>query len=166
MNFDKLTQLDDRQEKEVLLSLLYATQFAHGTGGHNAYMTIARLASKAGYYYEMDQGKPILHRRTDIISDGYHTFYELYDHRCRLFAWLMNLKSERAFKTRKHDDGSEHPGWFVGVIVSDYGDISYHLPMELWELVKVPEIERYSTFDGHDSDEVLERLSLVLAGTR
>lgn len=36
--------LDERQQKEVLLSELYASNFAHGTNGHNQYMLIAKLA--------------------------------------------------------------------------------------------------------------------------
>ena len=161
MNTDKLTQLDERQEKEVLLSLLYAAQFAHGTAGHNSYMTIARLASKAGYYYETERDTPHLLRRTDIISDGYHTFGELYEHRCLLFVWLMNLHRDRSFKTRKHDDSSEFPGWFVGVIVSDFGEIAYHLPDRMWDMANVPEVERHTTYDGSTQLDTLERLRQI-----
>lgn len=36
--------LDERQQKEVAFSELYATEFKHGTANHNAYLLIARLA--------------------------------------------------------------------------------------------------------------------------
>lgn len=36
--------LDERQLKEVEFSRIYATQFSHGTDGHNAKLIIARMA--------------------------------------------------------------------------------------------------------------------------
>jgi hypothetical protein len=36
--------LDERQQKEVAFSELYATDYKHGTTSHNAYLLIARLA--------------------------------------------------------------------------------------------------------------------------
>jgi hypothetical protein len=36
--------LDERQQKEVAFSELYASEFKHGTTSHNAYLLIARLA--------------------------------------------------------------------------------------------------------------------------
>lgn len=37
-------QLDIRQRKEVELAQLYVGQYNHGTSGHLAYITLARLA--------------------------------------------------------------------------------------------------------------------------
>ena len=36
--------LDERQQKEVAFSRLYAKDFGHGTDGHNAKVIIAKLA--------------------------------------------------------------------------------------------------------------------------
>ena len=36
--------LDDRQQKEVEFSKIYAYGFAHGTEGHNAKLIIAKMA--------------------------------------------------------------------------------------------------------------------------
>ena len=36
--------LDDRQQKEIAFSELYATEYKHGTTSHNQYVLIARLA--------------------------------------------------------------------------------------------------------------------------
>lgn len=38
------TLIDDRQRKETAFAELYATEFNHGTTGHNQLMLIARLA--------------------------------------------------------------------------------------------------------------------------
>ena len=37
-------EFDERELKEIKLSLIYADQFAHGTAGHNRLMLIAKLA--------------------------------------------------------------------------------------------------------------------------
>lgn len=97
------------------------------------------------------------------VSDGDHTFNELYDHRVVLFASLCNLLTESgctdAFKTRLHDDGSSYDGWFLaGIRDSINGDISYHCPDKYWDLFKCDEIEKAPPFDGYTSDDVLERL--------
>jgi hypothetical protein len=36
---------DERQLKEIYFDRLYATDFAHGTDGHNARLIIARMAA-------------------------------------------------------------------------------------------------------------------------
>lgn len=154
-------ELNDRERKEVALAQVYATHFAHGTAGHNGYMTLAKVARQAGYFFDMGSETPTLHRYAGEISDGYHTFNELYEHRCLLFVWLMNLNQAVAFKTRKHDDGSEFPGWFVGIIRTEYGEISYHLPNSMWDIILAPEIERHNTYDGSDAKAVIERLRKI-----
>lgn len=39
-----LEQFDERQQKEIKLSCLYAEEFNHGTDGHNAKLIIAKMA--------------------------------------------------------------------------------------------------------------------------
>lgn len=46
------------------------------------------------------------------ISDGYHTFNELYHHRAILFANICN-KSGKSWKSKKHHDGSMYDGMFI-----------------------------------------------------
>lgn len=99
---------------------------------------------------------------TGQISDGYHTFDELYAHRCHLFAWLCSLLPGVSFKTRLDDKGEAWAGWFIAGINTDAGQITYHLPDALWELVKVPEVERNTGYDGHTSADVLERITECL----
>ena len=38
------------------------------------------------------------------ISDGYHTFDELYFHRMILFSVICNTYKEKAWKSKLHDD--------------------------------------------------------------
>lgn len=97
------------------------------------------------------------------VSDGYHTFDELYDHRCLLFIALCTLISAWAYKSRKHHDGSGWDGWFiVGVYLpqldNSTGQITYHLPDKYWDLAKFQEKEFADEWDGHTSEDVLNRL--------
>jgi len=39
-----LKQFDERQQKEIEFSILYLSQFEHGTDGHNAKVIIAKMA--------------------------------------------------------------------------------------------------------------------------
>lgn len=112
------------------------------------------------------------------MSDGYHTFTELYEHRHRLYLALVKVYDNyitplgchvRCWKTQKHDDGSTYEGWFllgmtvvkpafqVGMPDESY-DISYHLPMKYWHLANVRELEKGPPFTGYTPNDVLERL--------
>lgn len=97
-------------------------------------------------------------------SDGYHTFDELYDHRCLLFlSWqaLVNVHTQPysgAFKSRKHHDGSSFDGWFIAGLTVRDGQISYHIPDKYWDLCRAPERETAPEWDGHASADVIERL--------
>lgn len=103
------------------------------------------------------------------VSDGYHTFDELYEHRCLLFCALLrqilHLELEgvnkiATWKSRKHSDGSAIEGWFLaGVYLPNIGQITYHLPDRMWPLAEtIQESESAPVWDGHTSQDVIERL--------
>ncbi|WP_234923241.1 hypothetical protein [Salmonella enterica] len=50
------------------------------------------------------------------VSDGYHTFNELYAHRVRLFSTLMNAFPESAWWSFQHHDGEQWDGWVLAGI--------------------------------------------------
>ncbi len=102
------------------------------------------------------------------VSDGYHTFEELYEHRNRLFIALCKCLNEmndyggdfHVWRSLNHSDGTYFPGWFVlGIETSIDRQITYHMPESLWDdthfavtMDKAPE------FDGHTPADVLKRL--------
>lgn len=98
------------------------------------------------------------------ISDGYHTFKELYDHRIQIYIALCReiTKTDKfkVWRTRFHSDGTSFEGWFVLGIGYDKGEqITYHLPLEKWhECAFAVDLSEAPTFDGHTSADVLERL--------
>jgi len=98
---------------------------------------------------------------TGETSDGYHSFSELYEHRHALFLALLSIKATGGWMSKKHDDGTEMEGWFIAGVQGWHGDISYHLPMRLWDAcVKTGAevLDRAPKWDGHTSKDVVDRL--------
>lgn len=87
------------------------------------------------------------------MSDGYHTFDELYEHRCLLFINLCLILSHRAY-WRPH-----YEGWPVLGLVTDQGQVTYHVPEKLLPLFKGKIREGGPDFDGHTSQDVIVRLT-------
>lgn len=98
------------------------------------------------------------------ISDGYHTFDELYEHRISLFMCLCKYIADQhdtVWKSKVHSDGSVYEGWFImGINTKKGKQISYHLPMDKWgECWMAKELDKAPEWDGHTSADVLERLN-------
>lgn len=101
------------------------------------------------------------------VSDGYHTFNELYEHRYLLYCALSQMAALRreapyAWKSKTHwIDGNLEPvwdGWFVAGIELGGKMITYHLPLEYWDLFEGIDREQAPPHDGHTSLDVIERL--------
>lgn len=93
------------------------------------------------------------------VSDGYHTFNELYAHRVRLFSTLMCAFPDLAWWSHQHHDGSKMEGWILAGIDTPNGPVTYHLPVsEIGMLPIGTELERGKEWDGHTAADVLERL--------
>lgn len=87
------------------------------------------------------------------ISDGYHTFSELYDHRCLLFIRLCLMTPEKAL-WRDHFNG-----WFALYLELPEGQISYHIPEKYLTLIQDKILNSaLNPFDGHTSQTVINRL--------
>lgn len=114
--------------------------------------------------------------KTGCISDGYHTFDELYEHRITLFIALCrkiqsplyygdqrNIMGDdlKVWRSKLHSDGTSFDGWFILGINKEKGkQITYHLPISKWEETEFAEtLEKAPEFDGHTSEDVLERLN-------
>jgi hypothetical protein len=95
------------------------------------------------------------------VSDGYHTFDELYAHRCTLFLALMSTAPELSWISNMHDDGPSYEGWSIAGMKLPTGDVSYHIPDSMWSLANktgAKYMPRAPKWDGHTSDEVIERI--------
>lgn len=102
------------------------------------------------------------------ISDGFHSFDQLYQHRIELFITVCKQfrfakdRTRIVWFSRKHSDGTEWPGWFIlGIGITKGHQITYHLPVEsYWNRVTAmfEELPQAPEWDGHTSDDVIERL--------
>jgi hypothetical protein len=108
---------------------------------------------------------------TNKVSDGYHTFAELYEHRIVLFMTLckeLQLTDDAScapakynvWRSKKHSDGTEWDGWFImGIFLESGKQITYHMPIIKWEDAGFCDtLEKAPEWDGHTSNDVLERL--------
>lgn len=117
-------------------------------------------------------------RKMDVkkISDGYHTFEELYEHRITLFVALCRkIAREEAmdrfknkshelmsvWRSRLHSDGTMFKGSFIlGMKYKKGKQITYHLPITKWEETNFAEtLENAPEWDGHTPQDVIKRIS-------
>ena len=124
------------------------------------------------------------------VSDGYHTFHDLYEFRKMYNALLFNewgknydpdisgINKEfvnykkvgshyNVHKSWKHHDGEycfgEEKKWFIVVAMLPTGQVTNHYKAADWDLFKVPEVEKaLFPFDGHTSYDVLERFKQLI----
>lgn len=101
-------------------------------------------------------------KATDNISDGYHTFGELYDHRRALTRALMLSNTKISWRSKHHhpdDDPMFEGGYFIVGMQLPTGQISYHYKLSHWnDFDGVPTIEYAPKYDGHTPQETVTRL--------
>lgn len=96
------------------------------------------------------------------MSDGYHTFAELYDHRIMLFLALMRMAADAGLEcgwSRKHDDGELcfGGGWVIGWVTLPNGkQVRYHME-DTRPLPPMLEKDLGSSWNG--KEETLEALA-------
>lgn len=89
------------------------------------------------------------------ISDGYHTFNELYEYRLMYNAALFNEFAKQGLynvhKSVRHYEGDEcfGGGWFIVMAMLPTGQISNHYKMEYWDLFNIATQEKADKWDGH-----------------
>ena len=96
------------------------------------------------------------------MSDGYHTFNQLYYQRMMLFATIVRQNRDRAWKSLRHEDGELcfGGGWFIVGIDTLEGSYTYHYEDNYFSLFDCVELERSKHWDGHTEKDVTRLLSL------
>lgn len=120
-----------------------------------------------GYEDALYKIKKLQQEQTDMgkMSDGYHTFNELYYYRMLYNAAFFNLlPKEWVHKSKRHHTGEEcfGGGWFIVMANLPTGQISNHYELKDWDLFKVPEKEFADEWDGHTPQEAAERIKNYL----
>lgn len=103
------------------------------------------------------------------VSDGYHTFGELYDHRRALTAVLAKAFAEAdeenkgwAWRSKAHhpdDNPMFEGGYFIVGIELPTGVITYHYKLSHWDDFRsVPELDHAPKWDGATPADTVTRL--------
>lgn len=100
------------------------------------------------------------------MSDGYHTFEELYNHRVALFIELCKAYPDKSWYSYYHSDGTEafgYPWVIMGINTKPGSQITYHLDKSKYGYFdnverQIKRVEFAPTFDHHSSHDVLQRL--------
>ena len=103
----------------------------------------------------------------DDVSDGFHTFRQLYYQRMMLFAAIVKQNKDKAWKSLRHEDGELcfGGGWFIVGIDTPEGSYTYHYEDNYYSLFDCKELERGKHWDGHTEKDVTRLLSLPSSST-
>lgn len=110
---------------------------------------------------------PRMNNAVGKISDGYHTFNELYEFRklynAALFNEWANQGKYNVHKSTRHHDGEAcfGGGWFIVMATLPTGQISNHYEMKDWDLFDCDVFVNAEEFDGHTAQDVLDRLEAL-----
>lgn len=114
-----------------------------------------------------------------VVSDGYHTFDELYEFRINLFMGLCKFLSNynkffadtnklvsfirEPWRSKLHSDGTKMEGFFILGINKQPGlQMTLHVPLERWDEVEFVEtLKKAPEWDGHSPADVLERIKKI-----
>ena len=97
---------------------------------------------------------------TDNISDGYHTFDELYYQRIMLtktvaLAAITNFDKDAVYRSKLHLDGTMYTDFFIVVFNTPEGNFSYHYHMIYWGVFDfLKELPNAEEFDRHTWEDV------------
>lgn len=117
------------------------------------------------YQKEKEKNKELENQKKNgTLSDGFHTFNDLYYQRCILFATICNLNKNIAWKSKKHSNGKkcfDSDNWFIVGIDTPEGSYTYHYEIKYWNLFSVQELEKGKEWDGHTEKDVTRLFSLI-----
>ena len=118
--------------------------------GENNYMVDPELLSYNDHI--------MLNGKADQISDGNHTFEELYYHRALLSALVCKDKFRNPWKSRKQDTGDMPEGFFLIGFNTPMGEVRYHFENKYWDLFDIPELPVAGPWDGSDQYTCARRM--------
>lgn len=163
--------ISDTERREVAAELREVTQEKLCDMSLGEILDCALCGHFLNYEGDIDE-RLILNRLADLIepqpidgntSDGYHTFDELYHHRAVLFSVIVAKFTDRSWKSKLHADGTMYDGMFIVGIETPDGQATYHYDVDpYWNLFRCKEIDHAPEWDGHTSDQALERIGKLV----
>jgi hypothetical protein len=95
------------------------------------------------------------------LSDGYHSFNELYYHRMILFSIICNQNKTISWKSKRHEDGTMFENYFIAGINTPDGQFTYHCHIDHWDKFEVAELETAPHYDGHTPNDITRLYSIL-----
>ena len=98
--------------------------------------------------------------KIEDISDGYHTFDELYYQRMMLtktvaLAAINKFDEDAVYRSKLHSDGTMYKDFFIVVFNTPEGNFSYHYHIMYWGVFDfLKELPNAEEFDGHTWKDV------------
>ena len=156
--------LKQREERIKNMTLAEARDIISSTYGHSD----MRMESDKALQMLLDCADKTLDQQSckdkGEISDGHHTFNQLYYQRAILFATIVNQNKDKAWKSFKHSDGhycfDEDGEMFIVGIDTPKGSYTYHYHKKYWDYFNCKELECGKVWDGHTEEDVTRLLSL------
>lgn len=104
-------------------------------------------------------------KEIEDVSDGFHTFKQLYYQRMMLFAVIVKQNKDKAWKSLRHEDGELcfGGGWFIVGIDTPEGSYTYHYENKYFDLFDCEILDYSKHWDGHTEKDVTRLLSLPFA---
>ncbi|UUV46279.1 hypothetical protein [Bacillus phage vB_BanS-Thrax2] len=114
-------------------------------------------------FLEGEQGEVNVDYITKVgeLSDGYHTYNELYYHRMMLFKVICHVFKDKAWKSWKHSDGTMFDGSFIVGVNTPEGQYTYHYKEDSFDEFDVKELDFAPEYDGHQPKDITRLLSLL-----
>lgn len=128
---------------------------------------MSNLFHVSNLFRRNDRWVPSYGINTDEITDGFHTFGELYEHRRALVAVLCRILCEGELRSETWRSKAHHPddtepmfeGRFIVGIELPTGTIRYHFGLKHWDdFAAVPEVKHAPEWDGAGPPETVKRL--------
>lgn len=113
-------------------------------------------------FREGDRWVPSDGIRTDEITDGFHTFGELYEHRRALTMALISTGKFHAWRSRAHhpEDSPCFVGYFIVGIDLPTGTVTYHYADRHWDDFShgTDDLDHAPKWDGATPADTVSRL--------
>jgi hypothetical protein len=97
------------------------------------------------------------------ISDGYHSFDELYFHRMILFSIICRKYRNKAWKSLFHHDNTMFNDMFIVGINTPDGQYTYHYNIKYWNyFLTIKTLKNAPEYDGHKPENITRLFSLEI----
>ena len=159
----------EEAREECLKSLISIEQNGKSLNQGLSRDDFEHVTVKPSYVMQHACDPEFMRRQEDagLVTDGYHTFDELYRFRKVYNALLFNEWAKqglyRVHKSWKHEDGEWCFGkkheWFIVCAKLPSGIITNHYKAEDWDLFQIPEyLKSIFPYDGHTPQDTVDRM--------